>query len=149
MRDEVHADGGMCDVGHHEPPREILAETQVEAERQPSVGVDGSAVGCIKVVVDPFMASRNEPTGVHTEVGTRVEQESVMKRRPGVVVQTCAAVDVRCVSFPAGGRRRAEYIFRPGSETSVVPVEAGCSFISVGGSAAWAAVPAGSWGEDT
>jgi hypothetical protein len=25
MREEVHADDGMCDVGHHEPPREILA----------------------------------------------------------------------------------------------------------------------------
>jgi hypothetical protein len=76
MREEVHAYEGKCDVGHHEPPREIPEETQVEAKRQPSVGVDGSAVICTQVVVDPFLASRNEPAGVHTEVGTRVDQES-------------------------------------------------------------------------
>jgi hypothetical protein len=23
MREEVHADEGMCDVGHYQPPREI------------------------------------------------------------------------------------------------------------------------------
>jgi hypothetical protein len=31
-----------------------------------------------------------------------------------VVMQTCDAVDVRCVSFLDGGRRRAQYIFAPG-----------------------------------
>jgi hypothetical protein len=41
----------------------------------PSISVDGSAVGCTQVVVDPFPASRNEPAGVHTEVGTRVHQK--------------------------------------------------------------------------
>jgi hypothetical protein len=75
MGKEVRSDDGMCDVGHHETPREIPAETQVETEGQPSVGVDGSAVGCTQVVVDPFPASQNEPAGVYTEVGTRVDQE--------------------------------------------------------------------------
>jgi hypothetical protein len=37
--------------------------------------VDGSAVSCTEVVVDPFLASWNELAGVHTEVGTRVDQE--------------------------------------------------------------------------
>jgi hypothetical protein len=32
----------------------------------------------------------------------------MMKRLPVVEVQTCAAADVRSVSFPTGGRRRAE-----------------------------------------
>jgi hypothetical protein len=68
MRKEVHTDDGMCDVGHHETPRDIPMETQVEAEGQPSIGVDGSAVSCTQVIVDPFPASRNEPAGVHTEV---------------------------------------------------------------------------------
>jgi hypothetical protein len=63
------------DVGHHEPPLEIPAETEVEAERQPSAGVDGSADSCTEVVVGPFPASRNEPAGAHTDVGTRVDQE--------------------------------------------------------------------------
>jgi hypothetical protein len=39
---------------------------------------------------------------------------SVTKRRPLDGVQTCAAVDACCVSFPAGGRRRAAYTFVPG-----------------------------------
>jgi hypothetical protein len=47
-----------------------------------------------------------------------------------VVVQTCAAVDVRCVSFPAGGRAELSTFVRPGSEMLVVPAEAGCSLIS-------------------
>jgi hypothetical protein len=68
MRKEVHIDEGMCDVGYHETPCEIPAETQVEAEGQPSVGVDGSAVSCTQVVVDPFPASWNEPAGLHIEV---------------------------------------------------------------------------------
>jgi hypothetical protein len=34
---------------------------------------------------------------------------SVMKKRSVVVAQTFAAVDVRCVSFLAGGRRRSVY----------------------------------------
>jgi hypothetical protein len=38
---------------------------------------------------------------------------SVMKRRPVVMVQTRAAADVRCVSFPVGGRRRDEFISAP------------------------------------
>jgi hypothetical protein len=79
--------------------------------------VDSSAVSRTEVVVDPLFASRNEPARVHAEVGTRVEQElpftitSVTKTLPVVLAQTSAVVDVRCVSFPAGGKRRAEYSF--------------------------------------
>jgi hypothetical protein len=93
MREEVHADERICDVGHHKPPHEIPGETQFEAERQPSLGVDGSAVRCRKVVVDPFLASRNEPAGVHTEVGTRVNQELPFTKsvRNEEVVCRCSA----------------------------------------------------------
>jgi hypothetical protein len=73
MREEVDADERLCDVGYHESPREIPAETEVEAERQPSIGVDGSAVSCTKVVFVTFLASWNEPSGVHAEVGTSVD----------------------------------------------------------------------------
>jgi hypothetical protein len=50
MRQEVHANDGLCDVGYHESPHEILAEAQVEAKRQPSISVDGSAVSCTQVI---------------------------------------------------------------------------------------------------
>jgi hypothetical protein len=39
---------------------------------------------------------------------------SVMMRRPVIVAHACTVVDVRCVRFPADGRRRAEYTFAPG-----------------------------------
>jgi hypothetical protein len=68
MGQEVHADDGMSDVGHHEPPREISAQTQVEAERQPSACVDGSAVSSTEDVVGAFLPSRDESAGVHAEV---------------------------------------------------------------------------------
>jgi hypothetical protein len=48
MGQEVHADDGMDDVGHHERPREIPTYTEVEAARQPTVCVDGSAVAAQK-----------------------------------------------------------------------------------------------------
>jgi hypothetical protein len=64
-----------CDVGHHESPREIWAQSQVAAERQPSVGGDGSAVSSTEIVVDAFFASRKEPAGLHAKVGTNVDQE--------------------------------------------------------------------------
>jgi hypothetical protein len=72
MGEEVHADEGICVVGYDESQREVLAEAQVEVESQPSVGVHGSAVSCREFLVDPFLASRNEPAWVHTEVETRV-----------------------------------------------------------------------------
>jgi hypothetical protein len=108
----------MRDVGYRESPREIPAEAQIEAERQPSVGVDGSAVSYTQVVVDLFPTLQDEPVGVHTQIGACVKQElpfsqSVTKRRPVVVVQACAATDVRCVSYAVGGRQRAGYIFAP------------------------------------
>jgi hypothetical protein len=37
MREEVDSDDGMCDIGHHEPPCEIPALSQVETEGQPYV----------------------------------------------------------------------------------------------------------------
>jgi hypothetical protein len=37
--------------------------------------MDGSVVSRKEVVADPFFASRDEPAGVHAEVGTRVGQE--------------------------------------------------------------------------
>jgi hypothetical protein len=42
---------------------------------------------------------------------------SVMKRRPVAVVQTFAAADVCCVSFPAGCRCRAGNSFAPGFQS--------------------------------
>jgi hypothetical protein len=75
MRKEVHADEGICDVGHYEPLREIPAYTQGEAERQPSLGVDGSAISCTEVIVDPFPASQNEPAVVDAKVRTSINQE--------------------------------------------------------------------------
>jgi hypothetical protein len=65
----------MCDISHYELPCEILALSQVQAEGQPFVGRDGSAVSCTEIIVDAFFASRNEPAGVCAEAGTRVNQE--------------------------------------------------------------------------
>jgi hypothetical protein len=48
---EVGTDEEMGDVGHHEPPCEILAQAQVRAERQPSIGGDGSAASRVEVVI--------------------------------------------------------------------------------------------------
>jgi hypothetical protein len=53
MREKVHTNDGVCDIGHDEPPR----------------------VSSTEVVVDLFLASRNEPAEVHAEVGTRVDQK--------------------------------------------------------------------------
>jgi hypothetical protein len=68
--------------------------------------MDGSDVSRTEAVVDTFLASRNEPARANAAVSNRnfrLLSLSVMKRRPVVVVQTYAAVDVRCVSFPACG----------------------------------------------
>jgi hypothetical protein len=54
MGEEADAVEGICDVGHHEPPCEIPAYSQVEAEGQPSIGRDGSAVSHAEVVLDAF-----------------------------------------------------------------------------------------------
>jgi hypothetical protein len=116
MKQEVHANERICDVGHHEPPNEIPAETKVETERQTSVGVDGSTVISTEVVVNPVLASRNEP-GVWESGSTRncrLLSLPEMKRRPVVLLQPCAAVDVHCVTFPEGNKRMAEYSLGPG-----------------------------------
>jgi hypothetical protein len=68
MREEVDANEWMCDVGYHESPCEIPAYSWVEAEGQPSVGGDGSAVSRAEVVVVAYFASRNEPVRVYKEV---------------------------------------------------------------------------------
>jgi hypothetical protein len=61
MVEELYTNDGVCDIGHDEPPRETPTETQVEAERQPYIGVDGSAISSTEVVVGPFFAALNEP----------------------------------------------------------------------------------------
>jgi hypothetical protein len=71
-------DDRTSDVGHHESPREIAAESQVEVEGQLSVSVDGGAVGSAEVVTCPFSASWYEFAGEHAEVGTRVDQETLI-----------------------------------------------------------------------
>jgi hypothetical protein len=40
MGEQLDADEGMTGVGHHEPPREMLAESQFEDEEMPSIGRD-------------------------------------------------------------------------------------------------------------
>jgi hypothetical protein len=50
----------LCDVGHDKLLRKIPAWTQVQAERHPSVGVDGGAISSTDVVVHLLLASRNE-----------------------------------------------------------------------------------------
>jgi hypothetical protein len=68
----------MSDVGHHESPCEIPAESQVQAEGPQSVGRDcrdGCTFSCTEVVVDAFLASWKDPAGLHTEVRTHVYQE--------------------------------------------------------------------------
>jgi hypothetical protein len=105
--------------------------------------VNGSAVSCTEVVADPFPASRNEPAGVHSEVGTRVDQEmpfSESVRNEEAACGCDADMCRHCVSFPAGGRHRAGIFLRHVTEMAVVPPEAGCSSFSEGGSAAWVAV---------
>jgi hypothetical protein len=80
MEEEVDAYDRTSDVGHHESPREIAAESQVEVEveGQPSVSVDGGAVGSAEVVTCPFSASWYEFAGEHADVGTRVDQETLI-----------------------------------------------------------------------
>jgi hypothetical protein len=52
MGQEVGSDEGLRDVGHHEPPREVPAQSQIEAEWQPSVCRNGGAIGRAEVVID-------------------------------------------------------------------------------------------------
>jgi hypothetical protein len=117
MREEFGPDEGLCDVGHHESPRELPALSQVKAEGQPSVGADGSAVSRAEVVVYTLPALWNKLAGVNAKVrplsirNRRLVDLSVMKRRPVAVVQTFAAADVCCISFPAGCRCRAGNTF--------------------------------------
>jgi hypothetical protein len=56
--------------------------------------------------------------GVHAEVAIRVDQELPFtnpvtdeKAACSGGADICAAIDVHCLSFLAGGRRRAEYTF--------------------------------------
>jgi hypothetical protein len=39
MGEKVYPYDGTCDIGHYEPPREVPAEAEVEAERQPSLHI--------------------------------------------------------------------------------------------------------------
>jgi hypothetical protein len=53
---------------------------------------------------------RSEPVSTRN---CRLLSLSVMNKWSVIVEQTCAAVDVRYISFPASDRRRAEYMFEP------------------------------------
>jgi hypothetical protein len=70
----------------------------------------------------------------------RLLSRSMMKRQPEVVVQTCAAVEVRCVGFSCGGRSRTTLLC-PSSVAAMVPAGGGCSIILGWWSVAQAAVP--------
>jgi hypothetical protein len=91
----------MCDVGHHKPPREILAYSHVEAEGQPSVGGDGSAISRVEVIIYTLLALCFELAGGHAEVRTPVYQPLLT----GLVSAEEAAGGCRC---------RAGYNFAPG-----------------------------------
>jgi hypothetical protein len=72
---EVCSNKRLCDVGHHEAPCELSAQSQVEAKRQPSVGGDGCAVGSTEIVINAFPALWNQLAGEHAEVGAGVNAE--------------------------------------------------------------------------
>jgi hypothetical protein len=72
---EVGPNERVGDVGHHEPPRELSAQSQVEAWRQPSEGGDGCAVGNAEIVINALLALWDQLEWVHAEIGARVNQE--------------------------------------------------------------------------
>jgi hypothetical protein len=106
---EVCSSERLSDVCSHEPPRELLAQSQFEAEGQPSVGGDGCAVGSAQIVIKTPPAlwksrggreantQRSEPMSIRN--GSLLAL-SVTKRRPVAVVQTCATADICRVSWP-------------------------------------------------
>jgi hypothetical protein len=75
MGQKIGSDEGLRDVSNHESPREVPAQSQVEAEWQPSVCRNGSAIGRAEVVVNPGPALRDEPARKHAEVRPCVDEE--------------------------------------------------------------------------
>jgi hypothetical protein len=109
--------------------------------------VDGSAVSNTEVVVGPFFASRNEPAGVHAEVGTPVDQELSFTGSIRNEEAACRRADMcrrGCLLhwFPllAVGAGRGT-LLRLGPEAAMVPAEGGCGVALGGGSAARSAIP--------
>jgi hypothetical protein len=76
--EEVGSDQGCCDVGNHKPPREISAQSQVEGERQPSIGLDCTAISCVKIVIHARSAMWEVLVGVHAEIGAGVDEKSAL-----------------------------------------------------------------------
>lgn len=62
-------------VGHHKPPCKISAESQVQAEGQPSLSGHGCAVGNAEIVINAPLALWNYLAGKQAEVGARVNQQ--------------------------------------------------------------------------
>jgi hypothetical protein len=56
--------------------------------------VDGSVISCTDAVVDPLLGSRNEPVGVHAEVGTLVDQELLFTNSVNDGKAACCVADM-------------------------------------------------------
>jgi hypothetical protein len=80
--EEVCSNERLCDVGHHEAPRELSTQSQVEAKRQPFVGGDGCGISLWG------NTQRSEPVSIRK---LSLLDLSVKERRPVAVVQTFAA----------------------------------------------------------
>jgi hypothetical protein len=99
-----------------------------------------------QVVVGPFLASRNEPAGVHVEVGTHVDQELPFVRSVCNEEAACCRADVppvmsaASVSLLVVGVGRST-LLRCDSEAAMVPAEGGCGVASGKGSAVRSAIP--------
>jgi hypothetical protein len=114
--------------------------------------VDGSAVSSTEVVDGPFFASRNEPAGVYSEVGTRVDQELPVA---GLVRDEEAAYCradmcrrwylLRWFSLLEVGAGSGT-LLHSGPEAAMVPAERGCGVSSGGGSVVRLPIPGGGRG---
>jgi hypothetical protein len=61
--EEICTNDGAGYVGDDKTPREISAQSQVEAERQPAISMDGSAVSRAEVIVDTGAQMRCQRVG--------------------------------------------------------------------------------------
>jgi hypothetical protein len=78
MRKKIGSNEGLRDVRHHESPREVPAQPQVEAQWQPTVCGDGSTIGLAEVVVNSWPVLGDELAREHAEVWTRADQEPTL-----------------------------------------------------------------------
>jgi hypothetical protein len=100
------------------------------------------------VVVGPFFASWNEPTLVHAEVETRVDQEPLFTGLIRIEEAACCSRADMCrrwcllLWFPLlavlAGRGT---LLRSVSEAALVPAEGGYGVATGGGSSVWSAIP--------